>query len=215
MEESLKMGEVMPPAQRNRQRVLLIGIVVLFFSPMIVAWIVYGYMQGGASTTATRNHGQLLEPARALHDFTLQRAGGGRYQLADMRGQWTLVYFGGQHCERVCQHTLYALRQSRLAQGGEMKRVSRVYVAAADAGAKSLDAVLKAFPGTTVLSGSAKAVADFSQQFVISPGKGGEPVQSVYIVDPLGNIVMHYAPDFDPRGLIKDLEVLLKVSQIG
>jgi glutathione peroxidase-family protein len=37
----------------------------------------------------------------------------------------------------------------------------------------------------------------------------------VYLVDPLGNLMMRYEPDDEPKGMIKDLERLLKYSGLG
>lgn len=215
MEERLEMSAMMSPARRNRQRALFIGLVLVFFSPMIAAWIAYGYMQGESGATSKRNHGELLTPARPLADFTLHRVDAGPYRLADMRGKWTLVYFGGQDCDSTCRHALYVLQQSRLAQGGEMKRVERVYIAAMGTADTAMRGMLKSYPGTTVLTGSAGEVDDLAQQFAAPATDGWHVTGSMYIVDPLGNVVMHYAPGFSPRGLVKDMELLLKVSQIG
>ena len=44
----------------------------------------------------------------------------------------------------------------------------------------------------------------------VSPG--GE---HYFLVDPLGNLMMHYDLSVPARGLMKDLQKLLKVSQIG
>jgi hypothetical protein len=37
----------------------------------------------------------------------------------------------------------------------------------------------------------------------------------VFLLDPLGNLVLWYQDGFDPYGLLKDLKHLLKASQIG
>jgi hypothetical protein len=37
----------------------------------------------------------------------------------------------------------------------------------------------------------------------------------IYIVDPLGNLVFHYALDAAGKPVLQDLKRLLKVSQIG
>ena len=37
----------------------------------------------------------------------------------------------------------------------------------------------------------------------------------IYLVDPLGNVVLRYPKDADPSRMKKDLERLLKVSRIG
>ena len=39
--------------------------------------------------------------------------------------------------------------------------------------------------------------------------------EAVWIVDPLGNIVLRYAPNLAPKQLLKDLKKLLRVSGIG
>ena len=41
------------------------------------------------------------------------------------------------------------------------------------------------------------------------------PAREVYVVDPLGNLVMRFSPDVDRKGLIKDLDKLLRLSHIG
>jgi hypothetical protein len=38
--------------------------------------------------------------------------------------------------------------------------------------------------------------------------------QAIFIVDPLGNVMMRYAAPPDMRGILKDLERLLKYSWI-
>jgi hypothetical protein len=37
----------------------------------------------------------------------------------------------------------------------------------------------------------------------------------IYLVDPLGHLMMSYEPGDEPRGMIKDLERLLKYSGLG
>ena len=45
-------------------------------------------------------------------------------------------------------------------------------------------------------------------------GFGTEGMQ-YFLVDPLGNLMMYYDVDVPAKGMIKDLQKLLKVSQIG
>ncbi len=37
----------------------------------------------------------------------------------------------------------------------------------------------------------------------------------VYVADPLGNVMMRFPANAEPRRMLKDLERLLKASQIG
>ena len=47
--------------------------------------------------------------------------------------------------------------------------------------------------------------------------EGEQPLDSgrIYLVDPLGNLMMSYSVDDAPRGIIKDLHRLLKYSGLG
>jgi hypothetical protein len=45
------------------------------------------------------------------------------------------------------------------------------------------------------------------------PSASGEP--GIYIVDPHGNLMMGYAPTGAARGILRDLERLLRLSTIG
>jgi hypothetical protein len=37
----------------------------------------------------------------------------------------------------------------------------------------------------------------------------------IYLVDPLGNLVMYFPPDLDPRDMVDDIKHLLEFSRIG
>jgi hypothetical protein len=41
------------------------------------------------------------------------------------------------------------------------------------------------------------------------------PQGRIYIVDPLGNLMMSYAPGADAKGMLEDLKRLLKLSHVG
>ena len=46
---------------------------------------------------------------------------------------------------------------------------------------------------------------------------GVSPVAAarVYLVDPLGNLMLSYAPDANPKGMLDDLKRLLRLSHVG
>jgi hypothetical protein len=41
------------------------------------------------------------------------------------------------------------------------------------------------------------------------------PADHIYIVDPLGNLVLRYARDADPRQIVKDISRCCGTSRIG
>ena len=48
-----------------------------------------------------------------------------------------------------------------------------------------------------------------------TPSPATQRADTVYVVDPLGNLMMSYDARQDPRGLLEDLKKLLRLSHIG
>jgi protein SCO1/2 len=72
----------------------------------------------GAGTAVFERHlnppvalvsGELLSPRRALPDFSLIDAGGERFGPAQLRGHWSLLFFGYTNCPDFCPTTLTTL----------------------------------------------------------------------------------------------------------
>ncbi|HEX4267297.1 MAG TPA: SCO family protein, partial [Steroidobacteraceae bacterium] len=124
------------------------------------------------------------------------------------RGEWTLVYIGDGRCDTACRETLYVMRQTRLALGTEQTRVARVFLATADCCAK--DYLAREHAGMTVFDAAGAAEASLLSLF-----PAGDKAHTLFVVDPLGNLMMRYDVRHDPRGLLVDLKRLLELSQIG
>lgn len=186
----------------KRTRLTLVLIFAFFILPFALAWILN--FSGDFTPHATANHGALIQPVRPVHAAA----------LVDMRGQaitpplfqrdWTLVYRLAGDCDEACHRVLYVLRQVRLAQGKNIDRVQRLLLLDAAQAPDWVAEVQAHYPGLVVARPvDAGAVSEF-------PGP-----HRIYVVDPLGNLMMEYAPDADPRGIIKDLERLLRISYVG
>ena len=189
----------------------MVVLVALFTVPMLLA---FWYANYGGTPQATKNHGELVQPARPLTGFTLETIDGELFDAEALRGKWSLVYFGGAECGAPCAETLYKMRQSRMSQGQEIKRVRRLYILLDEAPAASLSGVLREHQGMQVLRGRPAQLEALVAQFEL-PGAAPRTAQRVYIVDPLGNLMMSYPAGFEASGLAKDLRLLLRASQIG
>ena len=141
----------------------------------------------GWSPGAPSNYGELIPP-RVVES------------LKEFRGKWLLVSFDAGQCDAHCERKLYIMRQVRRAQGKEMERIERLWVLT-DAAKPRADA-LALSEGTSI----ARIAAD---------GFPGHPVDHIYLVDPLGNLMMRFPRDPDPSRVIKDLQRLLKYSRFG
>jgi len=120
------------------------------------------------------------------------------------QGKWTLLYRHVGDCGDTCHQALYTVRQVRLAQGKNIDRVQRLLLLEGAAMPAWVSEVVEHYPGLTV---ARRAIGKDAEVF----GVAGQ----VYLVDPLGNVMMEYALDANPRGMIKDLERLLRISYVG
>ena len=195
-------------------RQALVVLALLFMAPAFVAWVMHNSSEQGWRPEGTTNQGNLVHPARPLTLPADMRHGD--IPLNDfLQGKWTLLYIGDADCDAVCQENLYKLRQIRIAQNENMRRVQTLFLVAAD----SLPAELNAFIGeqhreTAVVTLSAAQAEQIAADFLIEDGSMLE-AERTYFIDPLGNLMMYYPPDADARGMLLDLKKLLKFSKIG
>jgi hypothetical protein len=199
------------PAAIRRGRRLLILIALIFFGPLGLAFFMY-YGATGLAPQHQVNHGALITPVRPLPAVHLPTPDGGMTSETFLRRTWSLVYVTGTHCDARCQSTLADLHTVRLVLHAEAPRVSRVLLGhpdcctAAEAGGKEVDLVSAWLTGPDADKLLARLRTDDS-----APEEAGR----VYLVDPLGNLLMTYTTPIDKKGLLKDLDKLLRLSHIG
>ena len=180
-------------AQPNRRFLYL--LVAVFFVPIFAAFVMYYGMDWRPAKQT--NHGELYQPARPLPAASTV-----------LRDKWSLVYVGDGACDADCRTALVFARQTRLSLNQELTRVDRVLLATANCCDRAyLDAE---HAGLTLVDGAAPALAEFVAAFPTA-----DRAVSLFVVDPLGNLVMRYDVRQDPKGLLTDLKKLLKLSHIG
>lgn len=201
------MVEQVETAGRGRRQ--LVGIIALFLLPPIAAWIAWNYL-GEHGVTGTTNNGTLITPARPLQLEQVLMADGKPIARDEFTGRWFYVVYGKNGCDQQCLKQLYVTRQARIAINKDMQRVRRLLVldAAPD---ESLAAKLATEHQDLLVAAGA------SEQFRASfRGENFDTGGSqFFLVDPLGNLMMFYPADAEPRGVLRDLQKLLKVSQVG
>lgn len=155
------------------------------------------------------SYGELVQPARPLADVPLRSPQGLGAALWDVKGKWALVYLGEGACLDACRASLNKVNQLRLAQVRNGHRILSVWLAPGNSDPAAMRETQVQYPELIVMLADDKALAELRRQFAngADPATGG-----LYIVDPSGNLKMRYALDAEPRGMLKDLERLLRVS---
>jgi hypothetical protein len=199
---------------RTRNLRTLAALAALFLLPLLASFWLYYWT--GWRPAGHVNHGELIEPPRPLPELSLPRVTAGapadQRELPSaaptlFRGTWTLVYIGDGRCDADCRRTLEVMRTTQLALGENMTRVTPVYLVADHCCAADL---ARDRPALTILDATSEQGARLLGDFPVA-GRA----HSVYVVDPLGNLMMRYDARRDPRGLLLDLNKLLRLSQIG
>jgi cytochrome oxidase Cu insertion factor (SCO1/SenC/PrrC family) len=166
-----------------KNKVLLVGLVCA--APLVLGTLAYVYKWDVGSSG---NYGELLAP-QPLSGPPFDR----------LRGKWLLVALDSAVCDAWCEKKLYYLRQVRRALGKDMDRVERLWLLTDDA--KPRAELLQAIEGTLI---------ERTPRMDAFPGK---PVDHLYVVDPLGNLMMRYPRDPDPSKMLKDLQRLMKFAR--
>ena len=151
--------------------------------------------------TPSANYGTLL-PTAPIAGVEGTRPDGSPFRLDELKGRWVLVALGGGECDAGCERRLYATRQARTIQGKDQERIARVLLLSD--GAATSPTFLSQHPGLVVVRVADAVAAKFPTG-----------ATSLYVIDPLGNLVLHYPDDPDIKGIARDLTRLLKASRIG
>jgi cytochrome oxidase Cu insertion factor (SCO1/SenC/PrrC family) len=204
----------MTPARKPSHEVrwVMLALAALFLSGIVVSVIM---VETGVRIGATRNYGELVEPPRPIGDVTLLDLSGASVRFSELKGKWTLLYFGSAECLKPCTEALYKMRQLAAAQGQEAHRLQQVFVVTDPSAIDLLRYTLADYPGTKVLRGTPEAVRALASQFTVPAGGALDGLNRLYVVDPLGNFMMSYPADADPSRMNKDLRLLLRASRIG
>lgn len=206
------MSDSVAESALRSQRIKLLVILGIFALPVILASLWHANSDSWRPSD-TSNYGELIIPVKTFTAFTMPALDGTAVTDDFLRGRWTLVFIGAAECDEVCRTSLYNMRQIRLALNEKMDRVQRLWVLSDAHGSDQLSALLNEHPGLKVAQPDSATRDEFLKQF---SDDAGMPVTGrVYVVDPLGNLMMRYPSDANPKRMLKDIEKLLKASWIG
>jgi hypothetical protein len=187
-----------PEQARKRNRRTLWLLVAVCAAPIIASYVAYKFWHPAAHV----NYGTLIEP-RPLPDAELVTLDGKGFRLSALKGEWVLLTSAAADCNSTCRERLVYMRQVRLAQGRESERIERVWIVS---DGRAPDArVLAEQPGLHVVRDPRNAL--------LSALPAEADAEHIYVVDPLGNLMMRFPADPDPRRMLKDVARLLRHSK--
>jgi hypothetical protein len=183
----------------GRRSLILVALVCVL--PVVASYFMFYVWKPSGYT----NYGELLE-VKPLPDVSLRALDGAPFALSDLRGKWVMLAVDTGDCGAPCRDKLFKIRQIRLMQGKDMDRIERVWLVS--------DGV-PPDPELARLHQGARLVDVRGEDLGALLPAQDRPRDYIYLIDPLGNLMMRYPRDADPNGMKKDFIRLLKVSRIG
>jgi hypothetical protein len=191
--------------QVNRGRWKMLGLLAVCAAPMIASYFTYYVIKPEGRT----NYGALIDPrAYPIPKLDTATLDGKPITLDAYQGKWIMLHVDDADCQDACKKKMHDMRQLRLAQGKEMSRVERVWLITDNQPLETI--LMREYDGTHMLRVKPEQVKAWL------PVEQGTTVNDhVYMIDPLGNLMMRFPKDADPNKVKKDLSRLLKASRIG
>jgi hypothetical protein len=193
-----------PVARTRGGRWKMLLVLLVCAAPVVASYFTYYVVR----PEGRRNHGDLIDPQRPLPDLVGTTLDGRSVNLRTLKDQWLLVSVAGGACDAACANTLYFQRQLREGLGKNKDRMDRVWLV--DDAAAVPDALQPGLRDATVIRVPREALAQW-----LIPQTGRQLEDHLYVVDPMGNWMMRFAPGVDlttaPK-IKKDLEHLMRGS---
>jgi peroxiredoxin len=191
------------PAKRGNWMLFL--VIAVCAAPVILSYLTYYVIK----PERRNNYGALIDPRQhPIPDLRSASLEGKPATLNDFNGKWILLQADAGACDQRCTDKLYYQRQLRLTQGKERDRIERVWLVTDDAPLST--ALMKEYDGTRILRVDPKKLAAWL------PVDAGTAVEDhLFVIDPLGNLMMRFPKNPDYNKVKKDITKLLKASGIG
>ncbi len=198
---------------RKRSLTPMVLVFLCSLAPIVAAFVVYMNPQWWPSDSS--NYGTLLSPQRPMpeaSELRLTTLDGKPFDLQSLKGKWLLVAADGAACPESCARKLFITRNSHASQGKNVDRLARVWFITDDAVVP--DKVLEAYKGTVMVRVDPDQLARFLLARDTAAGQPGLQ-DPIWVIDPLGNLMMQYPAEADGVRVRKDISKLVYNSRIG
>ncbi|HNU67220.1 MAG TPA: hypothetical protein PKL42_08840 [Methylotenera sp.] len=202
----MQTEEQFSPQQQRKGRVVLVLMLIFFVVPLLVVFSMYKYnwMPSGTSV------GELVKPARLMGDVSqLKNDAGSSLPNTFWKERWSIVYVT-EDCQKTCLDKLHDMRQLHVSLYKDMPRAQRVLITTM----QDTTAIKRDYPDLIVINQPSNQISTLMAAFEVND----ESVASsnrLYLVDPLGHLMMSYQPELPLAAVRKDVTRLLRFSWAG
>lgn len=182
----------------NRRKFLL--LLALMCAPVVLSFALYFSEYRPEST----HYGDLIPIIKVAGAGTNQ-SDNTILRMKDLHGKWIMVTVDSGQCDEACKDKLYYMRQVRLVQGREKNRIERLWLI--NDNVKPDDELTKEYEGTFFVSAKDSEILSYIET-------QDTQTKHIYLIDPIGNLMMRFPEKVDGTKMGHDLKRLLHVSQL-
>ncbi len=196
---------------------ILIAVVIVL-AAAAGAWLASATLERARKPAVALQSGTALPEPQPLPRFNLVAHSGVPIDETQLRGQWSLMFFGFTHCPEVCPTTLALLGDVRERFGPAAPRVVLVSVDPERDTPQTMAKYLAAFdPEFLGITGSPEAVNSFTSAVGVAHSKvpmSGDAYMvdhtaAVFAIDPQGRRAAIFSPPLDAGRIAQDLRRLM------
>ena len=214
-------SETINPDVVRKNRMTLILTVLAFALPALLAYLAHA--TGFWQSRGTINQGVLVTPPVDFDSLTITTGNGTEPTAFNREKQWWIAYLVPATCDAACRNSLLEMRQTQTATGPYQKRVSTLLIEHENSDPTAAKWAAENAPEMQ----TARVPQSEWQEHVGSASLQNNPeaisnAGQLYLIDPMGAIFMTYPGQSDAqaaikqgKGMLKDLQRVLKLSKVG
>jgi len=170
--------------------------------------LAYGYFFIG-DAPGVKSNGTLIVPIIDIHTLNITGKDNAKLEEEELTPHWRMIYFTNADCDETCQSTLYNIRQVAIGMGKYQDRINYAVIHLEQPDSAFVSLLAKEHKGAASLYTKIENISA-----IRTLENNSDKLRSIYLVDPLGNIMMYFPEDLNPKLILKDLNKLLKISRL-
>ena len=185
--------------QQQKSKNIPVLILLICLIPVVGSTLLYLFWKPSDFV----NNGELIGPT-PVRDLRVGTLNNSPFTFSVVDGRWAFVSMASTSCDEDCQGRLYLMRQIRLTQGAESERIERIFFSSV--GLELSPELVSQHVGTYFVE---------STEEELDPIFGGHTDRDrfIYLIDPVGNLMMKFPDGMNPSLIKKDVSKLLKISK--
>jgi cytochrome oxidase Cu insertion factor (SCO1/SenC/PrrC family) len=201
-----KMGQDKTGLKVPKDKKILLLLAIVFVLPFTLAFVLHllDIRPGGKS------FGQLVTPPIELTIPPFTTTNGKDFSADQWSKIWNIVIIEQADCNAACEQKIDKMDRVQRTLHKDKDRVQLVLMLKGNANAERVKQLESQFADLVVLPVQQDVQQAFAEQFTKIAPEG-----SIYLVDPLNNLMMQYPSDIEPKAFRADVKKLLKNSWGG